>query len=1432
MSITLALNRSQPDIALACLLILVGMVAYRVTRILVTLVVNAAIIAGNLQLDREKPGTMLQKMAEFGLIGAAAEFACALVLIALRLLVSAARALLLVMYALLPLVMLSALMALIQVDWYESMAVLTDAFDGPLSSTVRTLLLMPLRLLGEVGPMVIPAYNLLVFSLFQFPLQFLRWLFEGAGAYQLLLAVYEVRDLFPALAGSAKSFVDMNAGGCPARWECLPSTLVLSGNGTVTADLCAFPTAAAIAKGCLDPAARELDLIPAFTHAQQAVSRSIIGLGASCESLAVLLNVTLFPLADPSLWYALDRAVNTGLHVVAIAPIMAAKRCALAGGFSERPAMCTPDLRPAFVAAVDAALSMGDVVTHWFDAAWVLLFDHQETIGQACAAANNYSGLLDDDPVGRAMFGPNATALVRMLDASASGAAAVFALTDGLSVMYVQENPLVKRYAPQIWPFAVNPHFGIARMWLPDRNDAALFGCACQDVSTDGQPNRYSPTMVRIECAAVVGTNPAIARAYAVPLQFDSLYEPQWLSTCDRVRVNVESLRWQIPRAVERLARSSSGGSSSAPPVLMTADAAVWIVPICGAQDGVQSLACMPERIFLMGSCFPYCLAAHLQSDGLDRPLVARGEAQWTSGVLLAARDCASSSSAQQPQQGGGGSSSETVCTVSADASGGPLPQAAFGTAGGGCSYASTCTTFVSNRSLFSQYSLNASVSSSLLPARDQWIRNGTSPGSRLILEGQPLVIGGGVLMVQSRLASTGEARMDFPAIVGQTDGEFTVETLTPQGIPVGSLPPTPAMLARAVSQAYMDSPPPSYVQSNGVVPVNPGVVLRDGSLMYVTNPSYDQLYAFAMYCRSKGAVAQTQIMLLSNFQSMRIQRAHTGDGCGSFYSSSSSYYACRSDLFTAAPIGDNPVPTLTSEQVRQTSALYDLCASGQTFNLYAESLEWFDDANVVVAMRRGTVADLASALLSSSSPEGGTVAGRTVFYFVQQADVGQSRLGVPWPTSPLFLLSSTGTSTSLKDQEVRLFQSCSALRALPDVGGAWGKSMAALLELASVVVNGVFNPFAFVELIDARAAQACPEDGLMHSALTNCGTALYSLDAAFAQTYAASTAIWDVGAWGISLILPSSSSGGGGVEPFLSDFLSGAAVLGDATHISGFYGVPQLMTFAEVNAESILEEEGGRRRRRRLLGAATLVRHVNGATRLGVRGFAGLVHGLMQLVSSGSTFSGADLGAVISGQGPPTTLATSLLAAPPVAWSHFTYRVVAPALVDIVALIRRGNGGLSAVASPLFLYVQTAMDAFDSLVDARHRQACVGARFMAGYSSQLGLWLHYNCLAGLRALLPGFFLTVIFYLLLIIFAAGADLVRSTLVLGATLAVDVPLYRCMCVQPGGEDYLAYVSSRCAQYIPSQRKAFWQVIMMPSCLCPRCLLLLSLLLPLL
>ncbi len=78
-----------------------------------------------------------------------------------------------------------------------------------------------------------------------------------------------------------------------------------------------------------------------------------------------------------------------------------------------------------------------------------------------------------------------------------------------------------------------------------------------------------------------------------------------------------------------------------------------------------------------------------------------------------------------------------------------------------------------------------------------------------------------------------------------------------------------------------------------------------------------------------------------------------------------------------------------------------------------------------------------------------------------------------------------------------------------------------------------------------------------------------------------------------------------------------------------------------------------------------------------------------------------------------------------------------------------------------------------------------MGLRLMVGYSSQFGRALYYNCIAG------------------------TELLRGTLELASVVLVDAVLYRCLCVYPGGEDYLAYVQSQCASYIPPSRKAFWQ-----------------------
>jgi hypothetical protein len=76
----------------------------------------------------------------------------------------------------------------------------------------------------------------------------------------------------------------------------------------------------------------------------------------------------------------------------------------------------------------------------------------------------------------------------------------------------------------------------------------------------------------------------------------------------------------------------------------------------------------------------------------------------------------------------------------------------------------------------------------------------------------------------------------------------------------------------------------------------------------------------------------------------------------------------------------------------------------------------------------------------------------------------------------------------------------------------------------------------------------------------------------------------------------------------------------------------------------------------------------------------------------------------------------------------------------------------------------------------------------MVGYSSQLGRALYYNCLAG------------------------TELLRGTLELASVVLVDALLYRCLCVHPGGQDYLEYVQAQCVSYIPPSRKAYWHALL--------------------
>ena len=74
---------------------------------------------------------------------------------------------------------------------------------------------------------------------------------------------------------------------------------------------------------------------------------------------------------------------------------------------------------------------------------------------------------------------------------------------------------------------------------------------------------------------------------------------------------------------------------------------------------------------------------------------------------------------------------------------------------------------------------------------------------------------------------------------------------------------------------------------------------------------------------------------------------------------------------------------------------------------------------------------------------------------------------------------------------------------------------------LVRVVLNLLANPFAIAEVLASRG-WACPDKSLMHSALNNCGQALYSLEDFYDSVEEASAVFWGIFSFLVNLIVSS----------------------------------------------------------------------------------------------------------------------------------------------------------------------------------------------------------------------------------------------------------------------------------------------------------------------
>ena len=339
MTLTALLNANMGAIATVCSVILLGILLYRITHIFCFLIVSAVLVI----IPHKKTASSsifsspLERFARLGLVGYAIQFFVLVFLTAVHITIAIMRAVLFVCYAMLPLLLLSLGLILVQEQWSSIMLVLVEIFNGPLSSTLHTYLLAPLTILDKVGTFVLPLFNFGVYVLLQIPSQLLMWFLNGEGATHLGMALSELSLAAPCLAQSGRAFVAANTITSCTQEYCSNLTESTEGGSGAVSCIAVGPTIAA--QACLRAATREFDFGPAFDHLQQTVAHTILSLGVSCDAIALLSNITFYPLTDPSSWRALDRLLNAILSAAVSAPSSAALRCSLAGGINQRPAM-------------------------------------------------------------------------------------------------------------------------------------------------------------------------------------------------------------------------------------------------------------------------------------------------------------------------------------------------------------------------------------------------------------------------------------------------------------------------------------------------------------------------------------------------------------------------------------------------------------------------------------------------------------------------------------------------------------------------------------------------------------------------------------------------------------------------------------------------------------------------------------------------------------------------------------------------------------------------------------------------------------------------------------------------------------------------------------------------------------------------------------
>ena len=292
-------NDSLGVIAAFCCIVLLGILLYRVISVVLWMILGTR--------DTDK----IQKYARLSLLNAGTGFLMQICISLARVFSIAVRTFFALVVNLLPFIAFGVILALLQERWAEGMIMIADG----VTLTVRSLV-GPIKTLGEIGAHVMPIYNMIMYTAFHFPTEFVLWMLRDS--HHMAGALRDLSASASPLMRAAGAFVDANImAACQfSRQVCDVTSCVTVHDPTV----------------CMDPSLRGMDFMPAFHNLMSASEKAILSIDSiMISTFKVYASILLYPLTDKAIWLGFDRALNAALNALFVAPSIASLRCKLGG---------------------------------------------------------------------------------------------------------------------------------------------------------------------------------------------------------------------------------------------------------------------------------------------------------------------------------------------------------------------------------------------------------------------------------------------------------------------------------------------------------------------------------------------------------------------------------------------------------------------------------------------------------------------------------------------------------------------------------------------------------------------------------------------------------------------------------------------------------------------------------------------------------------------------------------------------------------------------------------------------------------------------------------------------------------------------------------------------------------------------------------------